>query len=64
MIKRFLKLSEKRKAELSHWLYVRYVLTPLARKHGRGGMELYVEFTPDAELEAQIEKDTTGPRVH
>ena len=40
------------------WLYSRYVLRP-AVKH-----EFFVLFEPDPEMDAQIEKDRTGPRMH
>ena len=66
MIKRFLSLSVERRAVIVQWLYERYVLKPLADQAGvdRITQELYVEFTPDPELEATAEMLITDPVVH
>ncbi len=55
--------------KLITWLYTRYVLLPEIRKaYGEDvellGEQISVEFVPDDEFEAQIEKDLKGPIVH
>lgn len=48
------------------WLYGKYVLAPMAKRHGAKSItqEFYIDFDPDPVLDAQIEKDATQPRVH
>ena len=58
------------------WLYEKYVLLPIAQEHGAKSVtqetyltfepeqETYITFEPDPEFNAQIEKNTTGPKVH